>query len=84
MVVFVNLDDAFPDGSALLEKPFQLTVDPISEPAELPSSPTSSEEGAEIPNPNRNGFSAALSCYPYVFLYKMRGLDALQQTAKLD
>ncbi|KAJ5961731.1 hypothetical protein N7501_006672 [Penicillium viridicatum] len=68
MVVFVDLDDAFPDGSALLEKPFPLMVDPIaSEPAELPTSPTSPNETTnEILNPNRNGFSAALSCYPIV------------------
>jgi hypothetical protein len=64
MVVFVDLDDAF--GGSVLEKPFQLKVDPISEPAELPPSPTSSD-GSEVPNPNRNGFSAALSCYPCVF-----------------
>lgn len=68
MVVFVDLDDAFPDRSALLEKPFPLMVDPIaSEPAELPTSPTSPNETTnEILNPNRNGFSAALSCYPIV------------------
>lgn len=72
MVVFVDLDDAFPDRSALLEKPFPLMVDPIaSEPAELPTSPTSPNETTnEILNPNRNGFSAALSCYPYVFVYQ--------------
>lgn len=69
MVVFVDLDDAFPDGSAHLEKPFPLMVDPIaSEPAELSTLPTSPNETTnEILNPNRNGFSAALSCYPYVF-----------------
>ncbi|KAJ5415964.1 hypothetical protein N7465_004659 [Penicillium sp. CMV-2018d] len=68
MVVFVDLDDAFPDGSALLEKPFPSMVDPIaSDPAELPTSPTSPNETTnEILNPNRNGFSAALSCYPIV------------------
>lgn len=69
MVVFVDLDDAFPDGSAHLEKPFPLMVDPIaSEPAELSTLPTLPNETTnEILNPNRNGFSAALSCYPYVF-----------------
>lgn len=68
MVVFVDLDDAFPDGSAHLEKPFPLMVDPIaSEPAELSTLPTSPNETTnEILNPNRNGFSAALSCYPIV------------------
>ncbi|KAJ5848410.1 hypothetical protein N7455_012367 [Penicillium solitum] len=68
MVVFVDLDDAFPDGSAHLEKPFPLMVDPIaSDPAELPTLPTSPNETTnEILNPNRNGFSAALSCYPIV------------------
>ncbi|KAJ5597558.1 hypothetical protein N7537_007642 [Penicillium hordei] len=68
MVVFVDLDDAFPDRSAILEMPFPLMVDPIaSEPAELPTSPTSPDETTnEILNPNRNGFSAALSCYPIV------------------
>lgn len=68
MVVFVDLDDAFPDGSALLEKPFPSMVDPIaSDPAELPTSPTSPNETTnEILHPNRNGFSAALSCYPIV------------------
>ncbi|KAJ9486044.1 hypothetical protein VN97_g7307 [Penicillium thymicola] len=68
MVVFVDLDDAFPDGSAHLEKPFPLMVDPIaSEPAELPTSLSSPNETTnEILNPNRNGFSAALSCYPIV------------------
>ncbi|KAJ5169678.1 uncharacterized protein N7500_002461 [Penicillium coprophilum] len=65
MVVFVDLDDAIPDGSAFLEKPFPLTVDPItSEPAELPASSSPNETG--ILNPNRNGFSAALTCYPIV------------------
>lgn len=58
-MVFVDLDDAFD-----AEKPFQLMVDPISEPAELPSPPSSEE--SEVTNPNRNAFSAALSCYPYV------------------
>ncbi|KAF7519121.1 hypothetical protein PCG10_010363 [Penicillium crustosum] len=68
MVVFVDLDDAFPDGSAHLEKPFPLMVDPIaSEPAELSTLPTLPNETTnEILNPNRNGFSAALSCYPIV------------------
>ncbi|EKV07299.1 Zn(II)2Cys6 transcription factor [Penicillium digitatum] len=67
MVVFVDLDDSFSDGSAFLEKPFPV-VDPIaSEPAELPTSPISPNETTEeIQNPNRNGFSAALSCYPIV------------------
>ncbi|CAI7568000.1 unnamed protein product [Penicillium glandicola] len=65
MVVFVDLDDAFSDGSPFLE-PF--SIDPIaSEPAELPTSPTSPNKATEdILNPNRNGFSAALSCYPIV------------------
>lgn len=69
MVVFVDLDDSFSDGSAFLEKPFPV-VDPIaSEPAELPTSPISPNETTEeIQNPNRNGFSAALSCYPYVLV----------------
>jgi hypothetical protein len=68
MVVFVDLDDAFADGSAHLEKPFPL-MDPIaSDPAELPTSPSSLNKTTdEIVNANRNGFSAALSCYPYVF-----------------
>ncbi|KAK4865149.1 hypothetical protein LT330_001772 [Penicillium expansum] len=68
MVVFVDLDDAFPDGSAFLEKPFPMMVDPIaSEPAELPTSRTSPNKTTdEVLNPNRNGFSAALSCYPIV------------------
>ncbi|KAJ6189585.1 hypothetical protein N7519_004493 [Penicillium mononematosum] len=67
MVVFVDLDDAFADGSAHLEKPFPL-MDPIaSDPAELPTSPSSPNKTTdEIVNPNRNGFSAALSCYPIV------------------
>ncbi|KAJ5440807.1 hypothetical protein N7491_003213 [Penicillium cf. griseofulvum] len=65
MVVFVDLDDAIADGSAFLEKPYPLMVDPISDPAELPASPTFPNE-KEILNPNRNGFSAALSCYPIV------------------
>lgn len=63
--MFVDLDDAVP-GSAL-EKPFQLKVDPISASAELPPSPAWSEE-ADAQSVNRNGFSAALSCYPYVFV----------------
>ncbi|CAG8946047.1 unnamed protein product [Penicillium salamii] len=63
MVVFVDLDDAVP-GSAL-EKPFQLKVDPISASAELPPSPAWSEE-ADAQSVNRNGFSAALSCYPII------------------
>ncbi|KAJ6162919.1 hypothetical protein N7497_002898 [Penicillium chrysogenum] len=67
MVVFVDLDDAFADGSAHLEKPFPL-MDPIaSDPAELPTSPSSLNKTTdEIVNANRNGFSAALSCYPIV------------------
>ncbi|KAJ5477938.1 hypothetical protein N7530_003447 [Penicillium desertorum] len=67
MVVFVDLDDAFADGSAHLEKPFPL-MDPIpSDPAELPTSPSLPNKTTdEIVNPNRNGFSAALSCYPIV------------------
>lgn len=69
MVVFVDLDDEFA-GSAHLERPFPLT-DPIaSESAELTPSLLSGDSGKaqEDPNPNRNGFSAALSCYPYVFV----------------
>ncbi|KAJ5823444.1 hypothetical protein N7447_005784 [Penicillium robsamsonii] len=67
MVVFVDLDDAIADGSAFLEKPFPLMVDPIaSGPAELPASSTPNEMTEETLNPNRNGFSAALSCYPIV------------------
>ncbi|KAJ5544754.1 hypothetical protein N7535_006860 [Penicillium sp. DV-2018c] len=66
MVVFVDLDDAFADGSAHSEKQFPLG-DPIaSEPAgPSPSSAskTAEEEGS---SPNQNGFSAALSCYPIV------------------
>jgi hypothetical protein len=58
MVVFVDLDDEFPDGSAP-EKPFQLMVDPNSAPAEL-----SPLKGSEVSKLNINGFSAALSCYP--------------------
>ena len=62
MVVFVDLDDAAPS----LENPFELKVDPISAFAELPPSPAWSEE-AQLQKTNQNGFSAALSCYPYVF-----------------
>jgi hypothetical protein len=69
MVVFVDLDDAFEHGSTL-EKPFPQLNPIASEPADLTPSPYSSsvreepDEGNS--NPNRNGFSAALSCYPYV------------------
>lgn len=69
MVVFVDLDDEFA-GSAHLERPYPL-ADPIaSEPAELTPSLLAGDSGKaqEDPNPNRNGFSAALSCYPYVFV----------------
>jgi hypothetical protein len=78
MVVFVDLDDAFADGSAHLEKPFPL-MDPIpSDPAELPTSPSLPNKTTdEIVNPNRNGFSAALSCYPYV-------LDCQQPANKIQ
>ncbi|KAJ5779607.1 hypothetical protein N7457_007327 [Penicillium paradoxum] len=55
MVVFVDLDDES-DRSAHLERPFHL-ADPIA--SELPPTDTDT-------NPNRNGFSAALSCYPIV------------------
>ncbi|KAJ5781662.1 uncharacterized protein N7518_010145 [Penicillium psychrosexuale] len=67
MVVFVDLDDSFADGSAFLEKPYPLIADPNTESAELPTSHTSpNKKTDEILNPNRNGFSAALSCYPIV------------------
>lgn len=61
--------------------PPKLTVAPIAttESSELLPSPTSSDEdrdtvsadplankASEVENPNRNAFSAALSCYPYV------------------
>jgi hypothetical protein len=61
--------------------PPKLTVAPIvtAKSAELLPSPTSSEDDREVDsaislpnqapdvdNPNRNSFSAALSCYPYV------------------
>ncbi|KAJ5349749.1 hypothetical protein N7541_007476 [Penicillium brevicompactum] len=59
MVVFVDLDDEFPG----LE-PFQLKVDPNSEPAALPPSPALSETHSQTLN--RSGFSAALSCYPII------------------
>lgn len=61
MVVFVDLDDEFPG----LE-PFQLKADPNSEPADLPPSPALTDVHSQTLN--RSGFSAALSCYPYVFL----------------
>ncbi|KAJ5295909.1 hypothetical protein N7508_010730 [Penicillium antarcticum] len=69
MVVFVDLDDAFEHGSTL-EKPFPQLNPIASEPADLTPSPFSSSV-REAPdernfNPNRNGFSAALSCYPIV------------------
>lgn len=68
-MVFVDLDDSFADGSAFLEKPYPLIADPNTESAELPTSHTSpNKKTDEILNPNRNGFSAALSCYPYVFV----------------
>lgn len=60
-MVFVDLDDEFPG----LE-PFQLKVDPDSESAALPPSPALSETHSQTLN--RSGFSAALSCYPYVFI----------------
>ncbi|KAJ5138501.1 uncharacterized protein N7515_003349 [Penicillium bovifimosum] len=66
MVVFVDLDDAFA-GSAC-SKQFPLD-DPIaSELAGLAPSSASETREAEgsSPCPNRNGFSAALSCYPIV------------------
>lgn len=79
-MVFVDLDDAFPDGSAFLEKPFPMMVDPIaSEPAELPTSRTSPNKTTdEVLNPNRNGFSAALSCYPYVLLVYQQLANKIQ------
>ncbi|CAG8930128.1 unnamed protein product [Penicillium salamii] len=50
------------DNTSYTERPLRLTVDPISELVELPSPPLSKE--IEVMNPNRNKFSAALSCYP--------------------
>lgn len=64
--------------------PPKLTVAPIetTESAELVPSPTSSDDDrdpdpaislpskvSDVENPNRNSFSAALSCYPYVDPY---------------
>lgn len=61
--------------------PAKLTVAPIptAESSELLPSPTSSDDdrdadpvmslenkASDVENPNRNAFSAALSCYPYV------------------
>jgi hypothetical protein len=66
MVVFVDLDDAFTDGSAHLETPFPVGDPIVSEPAGLSPSSTSETREEESSSPNRNGFSAALSCYPYV------------------
>jgi hypothetical protein len=80
MVVFVDLDDAIADGSAFLEKPYPSMVDPISDLAELPASPTFPNETKDILNPNRNGFSAALSCYPYVFAYQPASKNHTQLT----
>ena len=69
------------DGSALsLENPFptKLTVAPIAtaDSSDLLASPPSSDDDRDADaatsqasggeNPNRNAFSAALSCYPYV------------------
>ncbi|KAJ5086825.1 hypothetical protein NUU61_008132 [Penicillium alfredii] len=76
MVVFVDLDQDALEHHGPTEKPFPLILAPVpaADPPELLPSPTSSEDEAcashpEIfpdVNPNRNAFSAALSCYPIV------------------
>ncbi|KAJ5570503.1 uncharacterized protein N7459_009933 [Penicillium hispanicum] len=81
MVVFVDLErDAFtehPASALSLEKPFppKLSVAPCSPvEADFPPSPTTSDDDHDVhtsvslapENPNRNAFSAALSCYPVV------------------
>jgi hypothetical protein len=74
MVVFVDLDDAFEHHAFSAEKPFPQLMVPVAtaNSAEFPPSPTSSDDECEdatkrqeLDNPNRNAFSAALSCYPY-------------------
>lgn len=76
MVVFVDLDNAFEHHTFSPEKPFpHKLMAPVAaaDSSEFPPSPTSSDDeradaaGREgVPdNPNRNAFSAALSCYPY-------------------
>lgn len=73
MVVFVDLDDPFEHRGISAEKPFPQLMVPVAtaDSAEFPPSPTSSDDEREdathdeLDNPNRNAFSAALSCYPY-------------------
>ncbi|KAJ5662377.1 uncharacterized protein N7477_009993 [Penicillium maclennaniae] len=74
MVVFVDLDDPSEHRAFSAEKPFPQLMVPVAtaDSAELPPSPTSSDDERgdatreELDNPNRNAFSAALSCYPIV------------------
>jgi hypothetical protein len=71
MVVFVDLDDSdddelrnIPDHKLVLSgnELQQLRLNGgQSTPAVMP------QEGRSVFNSNRNGFSAALSCYPYAF-----------------
>lgn len=78
MVVFVDLEDALPDAFALdkIHPPLTLASATATS-ADLLPSPTSSDEGrsenapesrrrSSTSTPNRNAFSAALSCYPCV------------------
>lgn len=73
MVVFVDLDDAFEHHTFSPEKPFPKLMAPAAtaDSVEFLPSPTSSDDERdattreEPENPNRNAFSAALSCYPY-------------------
>jgi hypothetical protein len=95
MVVFVDLDDAFEHHAFSAEKPFPQLMVPVAtaNSAEFPPSPTSSDDECEdatkrqeLDNPNRNAFSAALSCYPIVKeiarAVDLNTLDALSRTCR--
>ncbi|RMZ67572.1 Zinc finger RING FYVE PHD-type [Pyrenophora seminiperda CCB06] len=66
MVVLVDLDDDEPPSLQTPHSSGLLNVKPLYYSLETP--PVGSGQGAEEieerPNPNMNGFSAALSCYP--------------------
>jgi hypothetical protein len=66
MVVLVDLDDEPPSPHAPRAPGFVRDMKPVHRP--LAPAATEDDESApgteERPNPNINGFSAALSCYP--------------------
>ncbi|KAI4171897.1 MAG: hypothetical protein LQ343_003974 [Gyalolechia ehrenbergii] len=96
MVVLLDLDDddafdpfARPAGRSGLQTPFQINQDPVTndpEDVDCCNDNGMGKREKDRPNPNINGFSAALGCYPIVTLLTrnldLNTLHALSRTCR--